>query len=77
MPQPQLLLDFGQALELLKSGVQVSRLGWNGRGMYVYRRTFAGCEPSLCLHTAQGAEQPGWLPSQADLFATDWDRHEP
>jgi len=29
-------MNFGQALELLKSGRKVCRSGWNGKGMFVY-----------------------------------------
>lgn len=29
------LLTFGQAIELLKQGKKVARVGWNGKGMYV------------------------------------------
>ena len=29
-------MNFGQALELLKSGHRVCREGWNGKGMFVY-----------------------------------------
>jgi hypothetical protein len=29
-------LNFGQALEALKSGRRVSRAGWNGKGMYLW-----------------------------------------
>ena len=28
---------------------------------------------SLTLYNAQGQMQPGWLPSQGDLSATDWE----
>lgn len=28
--------------------------------------------PHLDLKNAQGVMQPGWVPSQGDLFATDW-----
>jgi hypothetical protein len=28
--------------------------------------------PSLTLFNAQGTMQPGWVPSQGDLFAEDW-----
>ena len=28
--------------------------------------------PSLTLYNAQGEMQPGWLPSQGDLNAEDW-----
>ena len=30
------LVDFGEALKLLKNGKKVSRKGWNGSGMYAY-----------------------------------------
>jgi hypothetical protein len=30
------LLNFGQALEELKIGKKISRLGWNGKGMFLY-----------------------------------------
>jgi hypothetical protein len=29
-------MNFGQALELLKSGVAVRRMGWNAPGQFVY-----------------------------------------
>lgn len=29
-------LDFSDALGLLKQGVKVCRLGWNGKGMFLY-----------------------------------------
>lgn len=28
-------LNFGQALEALKQGSKISRIGWNGKGMYL------------------------------------------
>lgn len=30
------------------------------------------CQPYLALYNAQKKWQPGWLPSQGDLFADDW-----
>lgn len=36
IPADEALLDFGSALDLLKQGVCVARLGWNGKGMFVY-----------------------------------------
>ena len=30
------LLDFGDALLLLKLGQKVARIGWNGKGLFVY-----------------------------------------
>lgn len=29
-------LDFGDAIRLAKTGVRIARLGWNGKGMFVY-----------------------------------------
>jgi len=30
-------------------------------------------QPYVAMWTADGKWQPGWLPSQADLFARDWE----
>lgn len=30
------------------------------------------CQPYFALYNAQKKWQPGWLPSQGDLFANDW-----
>lgn len=30
------------------------------------------CQPYIALYNAQKQWQPGWLPSQQDLFAKDW-----
>lgn len=30
------------------------------------------CQPYYALYNAQKKWQPGWLPSQGDLFANDW-----
>lgn len=30
------LLDFGDAIKIAKSGLRIARLGWNGKGMFVY-----------------------------------------
>ena len=29
-------MDFGQAINALKEGKRVARLGWNGKGMFLY-----------------------------------------
>lgn len=31
------------------------------------------CQPYIAMYTAEGKWQPGWLASQADLLATDWE----
>lgn len=31
------------------------------------------CQPYIALYNASKQWQPGWVPSQGDLFATDWE----
>lgn len=79
-------MNFGEAIEELKAGKMVRRRGWNGKGMHlyledgfampirggVYKGAVRQYEPVICMYTAQGKHQPGWLASQADMLATDW-----
>jgi len=74
-------MNFGQAIEAMKSGQRVQRAGWNGKGMHLYLEDwlegtlrFANrkYEPCIVMLTATGAHQPGWLASQADMLADDW-----
>lgn len=66
-------MDFGAALEALRNGENVSRKGWNGKGMWVelmvpdddrYRQY-------LLMYTVDGSYVP-WVASQTDLLANDW-----
>lgn len=94
-------MNFGEAIDLLNDGYMVSRAGWNGKGMFVYKtigntvskdfipkfaslplpvKTFLEKKgedveflPSITMYTAQGKMQPGWLASQSDILAEDWD----
>lgn len=94
-------MNFGQALEVLNEGKMVSRSGWNGKNMFIYKtvgntvpkdfipkfaslpdsvKTFLSnrgtdvvFQPSLTMYTAAGEMQPGWLASQSDMLAQDWD----
>lgn len=79
-------MNFGQAIQALKRGKMVRRAGWNGKGMHLYLEehlsvrigggVHAGAvrmyEPVICMYTAQGKPQPGWLATQADMLADDW-----
>lgn len=93
-------MNFGQALEVSKSGKKLARSGWNGKGQFVVMMpalylpphntqepgvkvndrtakhigvdTPLDSQPYFALFNAQGKWQPGWLPSQGDLFAEDW-----
>jgi hypothetical protein len=64
-------LDFSLALDAAKAGYKVSRIGWNGKGMYVYVRRDPVVQPYLCLYAADGKEY-AWTVSQADVFAEDY-----
>lgn len=69
-------MDIGQAVEAMKRGRAVTRAGWNGRGMYLYRvdsRSGGGSMtlPFVAMRTVQGDLVP-WLCSQTDLLAEDW-----
>jgi hypothetical protein len=69
-------MDFGEAIRALKEGKYVSRAGWNGKNMYLYLEDKlsgrSDYDPCICMFTAQGRHQPGWLANQQDMLATDW-----
>jgi len=74
-------MNFGDALVGLKLGYQVTRSGWNGKGLwlelqrpddnskmtlsYIYINY-----PTTAVNTP-GARVP-WLASQTDMLAEDW-----
>lgn len=71
------LCTFSVALQLLKSGLRMQRVGWNGRGQYIELQT-PDCNskmtlPYLFIHTVSGDRVP-WLASQTDLLMDDWIR---
>lgn len=47
-------LNFGQALEALKAGGQVARVGWNGKGMFLFLMPGYPEGVAANLHTARG-----------------------
>jgi hypothetical protein len=80
-------LAFESALIRLKNGEKLQRSGWNGKGQFVvmmpplYLPPYStqGTERKVNDRTAKwiGEDapldcQPGWTPSQGDLFANDW-----
>lgn len=80
--------DFGWAIMQLKKGLRVQRESWNGKGMYLFLMTVEDfdCDhmgedgevrPCIAMHDAQGKVIPGWLASQTDMLAEDWDMFEP
>lgn len=72
-------MNFGDALARLKAGGKVARTGWNGKGMWIVlipgdiRAGNKIMDPCIGMNTAQGTMQPGWLASQADMLAEDWE----
>ena len=86
-------MNFGEAIDALKSGQRVARAGWNGKGMWlafmpgmtipagqVNTRTRKFLPDGdltiggyIVMWTAQGIWQPGWLASQMDILAEDWE----
>lgn len=84
-------MNFGDALELLKKGNKVSRKGWNGKKQYIelaenisYKNING--EIVNAEHDAIGNRaiafvgtsgvQLGWLASQSDMLAEDWEVFE-
>ena len=74
-------MNFGKALEILKSGGAVQRTGWNGKGLWLCLQSpdvnskmtlpyIYICYPSDAI-TTPGARVP-WLASQTDMLAEDW-----
>lgn len=76
-------MDFGNALQVLKSGGKVQRDGWNGKGLWLELQTPDAHSkmtlPYLYLNypddaqNTSGARVP-WLASQTDVLAEDWQR---
>ncbi len=77
-------MTFGEALEKLKAGQKIYRLGWNGVGMWLNLQVpdanskmthpYIYIEyPVNPLHHAypNGSRVP-WLASQTDLLSNDW-----
>ena len=80
-------MNFGKAIEAMKSGKKVARQGWNGKNQYIELATNisyknAGGDIVNCEHNAIGntaiafvgtsGVQMGWIASQADMLAEDW-----
>ena len=66
---------FSEALEGLKQGARVARMGWNGRGMFLSLQVpdvHSKMQlPYIYISTVEGRLVP-WVASQTDLMADDW-----
>lgn len=80
-------MNFGSAIEAVKAGKKASRAGWNGKRQYIELATCvsyknAAGEVVNVNHDAlsnnaiafvgTSGVQLGWLASQADMLAEDW-----
>lgn len=80
-------LSFGQAIEAIKARKRCSRVGWNGKNQYIELATNISYKDAHgdiinASHDAIGNHaiafvgtsgvQLGWLASQADVLAEDW-----
>ncbi len=82
-------MNFGHALELLKRGEKVARKGWNEEGKFIFiasefefvtkadmeafQKSGVNVDDTICMLNAQGDCVVGWLASQTDLLAEDWE----
>ena len=84
---PDTLFKFGEAIELMKLGYKVARIGWNEKNEFIFLapREFSRkveevssrwsdykIDDFIVIATAQKTFQPGWSPSQVDMLADDW-----
>lgn len=80
--------DFGQAIRCLKKGLRLKRKGWNGKNQYIELATNISYTNDYgyvvdASHNDIGSKaiafvgtsgiQVGWLASQADMLAEDWE----
>lgn len=71
-------MNFSEALEVVKNGSKITRVGWNGKGLFVEvqfpdEHSKMG-NPYLYIDAkALGGKLTPWVPSQTDLFAEDWE----
>ena len=80
-------MDFGDAIKLLKQGRKLQRKGWNGKNQYIELAMCISYTNAIgkvinAEHDAIGncaiafvgtsGVQLGWLASQADMLANDW-----
>jgi hypothetical protein len=67
--------SFSKALELVKQGKKIGRIGWNGKGMWleIQRPTDTSkmTLPYIFMKTADDNLVP-WLASQTDMLTDDW-----
>ena len=86
--RPTDCMSFGLAIEAVKKGKKVARRGWNGKNQHIELATrisymtaegvFVNVEHEAIGNKAiafcgTSGVQMGWLASQADMLADDWE----
>ena len=86
--RPTDYMSFGLAIEAMKKGKKVARRGWNGKNQHIELATrisymtaegvFVNVEHEAIGNKAiafcgTSGVQMGWLASQADMLADDWE----
>ena len=86
--RPTDCMSFGLAIEAMKKGKKVARRGWNGKNQHIELATrisymtaegvFVNVEHEAIGNKAiafcgTSGVQMGWLASQADMLADDWE----
>lgn len=78
-------MNFGQAIEALKTGRQVRRKGWNGKGIFIELQVPDAnskmTHPYIYIDSTglqtDNLDAPKnrvpWLASQTDMLADDWE----
>lgn len=82
------LVTFGLAVQAMKEGKRVTRLGWNGKGMFLYlvpateftsickhaKKHFGESTPYRAYFALKTAQNDvaTWAPSGSDALAEDW-----
>jgi hypothetical protein len=72
-------MDFSKALQEIKAGKRLKRIGWNSQNQYIALHDEPNDEfqflPFIYIKTVQDQFVP-WLASQTDLLAEDWEYAE-
>lgn len=78
-------MNFGEAIEALRTGHKVARKGWNGKGIFIELQVpdehSKMSSPYIYIDTTglqtDNADAPKsrvpWLASQTDMLALDWE----
>lgn len=85
-------MTFASALEYLYAGNRLRRKGWNGKEQYIelgqcisFKRpngqvitpNHKDIGDMVIVFWGTSGHQVGWLASQADILATDWEIYRP